>query len=143
MKNKEIKKKSKIEKLEELITEEKSKDQEELIDFYYKSTNGKMLIHDKRKLRIEMLEMDLCEMKQHNEILRNECPYNPKTDDIIDEQNNIENFEYEETTLEKQLEDAFQELSNKMWEMKENSKKITVFFQKNIQKFEKKQWIMG
>lgn len=142
--NKENKKKTKIEKLQDLIIEEKTKDQEEIIEFYYedKESKTKLLIKDKRKIHVAIMEMDLYEMKQHDDIVRNECPYNPKTDDPIDEQNDIEEFEYEETEFEKQLEDALQELSNKMWQMKENSEKISNFFRKNIHEFDKNQVII-
>ena len=65
--------------------EEKAKDQEEIIDFYYedKESRTKVLIHDKRKIRVALLEMEEYERKQKSNIKEFECQYNPKTDDLI------------------------------------------------------------
>lgn len=141
--NKENKKKTKIEKLQDLIIEEKTKDQEEIIEFYYedKESKTKLLIKDKRKIHVAIMEMDLYEMKQHDDIVRNECPYNPKTDDPIDEQNDIEEFEYEETEFEKQLEDALQEMVDKMAQNKENSEKIKKIISDSLNILTEKQLI--
>ena len=65
-----MKKKDKLTKLEKLIIEEKAKDQEEIIDFYYedKESRTKVLIHDKRKIRVALLEIEEYERKQKSDI---------------------------------------------------------------------------
>lgn len=139
-----MKKKNKLTKLEKIIMEEKSKDQEKLIDFYYedKESKTKILVHEKRKIKVALLEMEEYERKQKSDITEFECPYNPKTDDPIDEQNDIENFEYEQSSFEQNLEDALQELSEKMFQMRENKKNISNFFREFISKFSQKQKII-
>ena len=142
MKNKD-KKKSKIEKLRDLILEEKSKNQEEIIDFYYedKDSKVKVLVHDKRKIKVALLEIEEHEWMQKSNIKEFECPYNPKTDDPIDEQNDIEDFEYEETDFEKQLEDALQEMVDKMAQNKENSEKVKKIISNSLYELTEKQLV--
>ena len=108
------------------IEQEKLLDQEEIIDFYYidKESHTKILVHDKRKVKVALMEMEEYERKQKNDIASFECPYNPKTDDIIDKQNDIEDFEYEQTEFERDLESALQEVVDKITQDKENSEKI-------------------
>ena len=104
------------------LEKEKLLDQEEIIEFYYhdKESKTKILVKDKRKIKVALMEMEEYERKQHNDIIRNECPYNPKTDDRIDE----DEYEYEETRFERDLESALQEMVDKMANDKENSQKI-------------------
>ena len=80
------------------LEKEKLLDQEEIIEFYYhdKESKTKILVKDKRKIKVALMEMEEYERKQHDDIIRNECPYNPKTDDRIDE----DEYEYEETRFE-------------------------------------------
>lgn len=139
-----MKKKDKLTKLEKLIIEEKAKDQEEIIDFYYedKESRTKVLIHDKRKIRVALLEMEEYERKQKSDIKEFECQYNPKTDDPIDEQNGIEDFEYEPSSFEQNLEDALQEMAEKLFQNRENQKNISKFFREYLSEFSKNQQII-
>lgn len=116
------------------IEKEKLLDQEEKIDFYYidKESNTKILVHDKRKIKVALMEMDDCERKLKSEILRNECPYNQKTDDPVDETQDIE---YKASQFELDLEDALQEACNKIYEMRETSKKISKIFKEHFEEF--------
>ena len=70
------------------LEQEKLLDQDEIIDFEYfdKLHNRKVVIHDKRKIKVALMEMDEFDKKQKDEIARNECPYNNRTDDPVDEQ---------------------------------------------------------
>lgn len=131
-------------KLEKLIRIEKAKDQDEIIDFYYedKESRTKVLIHDKRKIRVALLEMEEYERKQKSDIKEFECPYNPKTDDPIDEQNGIEDFEYKPSRFEQNLEDALQEMTEKLFQNRENQKNISKFFRTYLSKFSKNQQII-
>ena len=142
--NNKDKKKSKIEKLRDLILEEKSKNQEEIIDFYYedKDSKIKVLVHDKRKIKVALLEMEEHEWMQKSNIKEFECQYNPKTDDPIDEQNGIEDFEYEPSSFEQNLEDALQEMTEKLFQNRENQKNISIFFRTYLSKFSKNQQII-
>lgn len=139
-----MKNKDKLTKLEKLIIEEKAKDQDEIIDFYYedKESKTKKLIHDKRKIRVALLEIEEYERKQKSDIKEFECRYNPKTDDPIDEQNEIENFEYESSSFEQNLEDALQEMTEKLFQNRENQKNISKFFRTYLSKFSKNQQII-
>ena len=125
------------------LEKEKLLDQEEIIEFYYhdKESKTKILIKDKRKIKVALMEMEEHERKQRNDIMEFECPYNAKTDDPVAE-DDYDEIEYEQTEFEKNLEDALQEVSNKIWQMKENSKKISNFFLKNIFEFDENQIII-
>lgn len=131
-------------KLEKLIRIEKAKDQEEIIDFYYedKVSRTKILIHDKRKIRVALLEMEEYERKQKNDIKEFECQYNPKTDDPIDEQSEIEDFEYKPSSFEQNLEDALQEMTEKLFQNRENQKNISKFFREYLSEFSRNQQII-
>ncbi|MCM1556937.1 MAG: hypothetical protein NC087_05325 [Anaeroplasma bactoclasticum] len=123
------------------IEREKLLDQEELIDFYYidKESHTKILVHDKRKIKVALLEMDEYERKLKNDIMENECPYNQRTDDPIDE---TQDFEYQASQFELDLEDALQEMANKISSIYDKSKNISKYFQKHIQDFTEKQLLI-
>lgn len=118
------------------LEKEKLLDQEEVIAFYYidKESHTKTLVHDKRKIKVALMEMDEYERKLKSDILENECPYNQRTDDPITEDDYAE-IEYEQTEFEKNLEDALQEACNKIYEMRENSKKIQKIFKDHFDEF--------
>lgn len=71
------------------------------------------------------MEMDEFDKKQKDEIARNECPYNNRTDDPVDEQDF--DLDYEPSEFELNLEDALQEACNKIYEMREKSQIISKF----------------
>lgn len=118
------------------LEREKQLDQEEFIDFeYYDSIHHKkVIVHDKRKIKVALMEMDEYEKKLKDDISRNECPYNQKTDDPIDESQDIE-LDYEPTEFEINLEEALQEACNKIYEMTENTKKISKIFKEHFSDF--------
>ena len=86
------------------LEKEKLLNQEEIIDFYYhdKESKTKILVHDKRKIKVALMELDEEERKRRNEILENECPYNQRTDDPMDDEleEQYEELGYEQTELE-------------------------------------------
>ena len=120
------------------LEKERLLDQEEMIDFYYidKESHTKILVHDKRKIKVALMEMDEYERKLKSNIREFECPYNQRTDDPVDD---TEEYEYQESQFELDLEDALQEMANKMCENRENSKKIQKFFRDNISEFTQRQ----
>lgn len=116
------------------LEKERLLDQEEIIDFYYidKESHTKILVHDKRKIKVALMEMDEYERKLKDDITRNECRYNQRTDDPIDE---TQDFEYQASQFELDLEDALQEACNKISEIHESSKKISKIFKKHFDEF--------
>ncbi len=116
------------------LEEERLLDQEEIIDFYYidKESHTKVLVHDKRKIKVALMEMDEYERKLKNNIMENECPYNQRTDDPIDE---LQDFDYQSSQFELDLEDALQEACNKIYEIHESSKKISKIFKEHFDEF--------
>jgi len=122
------------------LEQEKLLDQEEIIEFYYhdKESKTKILIKDKRKIKVALMEMEEYERKQRNDIMEFECPYNAKTDDPATE----DEYEYEQTEFEKNLEDALQEMVNKMSEIQDSKKKILNFFENNVFEFTERQLII-
>ena len=120
------------------LEQEKLLDQEEIIEFYYhdKESKTKILIKDKRKIKVALMEMEEYERKQRSDIMEFECPYNAKTDDPVVED------EYEETKFEQNLEDALQEMANKISEFYANSEKISKYFKKHISEFTEKQLLL-
>lgn len=125
------------------LEKEKLLNQEEIIEFYYidKESHTKILVKDKRKIKVALMEMDEYERKLRSDIMENECPYNSKTDDPIEE-NVYEEIESDPSDFEKNLEDALQEMVNKMSEINESKKKISKFFADNIEEFTEKQIIL-
>ena len=131
-------KKNKLTQLEK----EKLLDQEEIIEFkYYDRIHGKnVVIKDKRKIKVALLEMDLFDRKQKEEIGRNECAYNPKTDDLIDDKEYFE-IALAQEQVEEILEDILQEVLSKTWQKSEDEKKIKTFLTDNFFKLSKNQAI--
>lgn len=117
------------------LEQEKQLDQDEIIDFEYfdKLNNRKVVIHDKRKIKVALMEMDEFDKKQKDEIARNECPYNSRTDDPVEEQDF--DLEYEPSEFELSLEDALQEACNKIYEMREKSQIISKIFKNHFKEF--------
>ena len=107
------------------LEKEKLLDQEEIIEFYYhdKESKTKILIKDKRKIKVALMEMEEYERKQRSDIMEFECPYNAKTDDPVSE-DDYDEIEYEQTEFEKNLEDALQEMTEKLFQKRENKKNI-------------------
>lgn len=124
------------------LEKEKRLNQEEIIDFYYidKESHTKVLVHDKRKIKVALMEMDEYERILKNDIMENECPYNQRTDDPIDENQDLD-FEYEPSKFELDLEDALQEMVDKIAESKENFKKIQKIISENLNLLTHKQLI--
>ena len=124
------------------LEKEKLLDQEEIIEFYYhdKESKTKILIKDKRKIKVALMEMEEHERKQRNDIMEFECPYNAKTDDPVAE-DDYDEIEYEQTEFEKNLEDALQEMVDKMANDKENSKKIKKIILDSLEDLTQKQLI--
>ena len=108
------------------LEKEKLLDQEEIIEFYYhdKESKTKILIKDKRKIKVALMEMEEYERKQRSDIMEFECPYNAKTDDPVAE----DEYEFEQTDFERNLESALQEVVDKIANDKENSQKIKRHF---------------
>ncbi len=133
-------KNNKVEELEK----EKKLDQEEIIEFeYYDRINKqKVIIKDKRKIKVALLEMEEYERKQRSDILENECPYDPKTDDRIDESQDPESIIIEREEFEELLEDVLQEMADKIHQNQEERKKIIKFFSEHIFEFTEKQMIL-
>ena len=127
------------------LEKEKLLDQEEMIDFYYndKESKTKILVHDKRKIKVALMELDEEERKRRNEILENECPYNQRTDDPMDDEleEQYEELGYEQTELEETLEDILQEMVDKIADQKENTQKIKEIIEKNLENLTKQQLI--
>lgn len=121
------------------LEQEKLLDQEEIIEFYYhdKESKTKILIKDKRKIKVALMEMEEYERKQRNDIMGFECPYNAKTDDPATE----DEYEYEQTEFEKNLEDALQEVVDKIANDKENSQKIKKIILESLDELTQKQLI--
>lgn len=86
------------------------------------------------------MEMDEYERILKNDIMENECPYNQRTDDPIDENQDLD-FEYEPSKFELDLEDALQEMVDKIAESKENFKKIQKIISENLNLLTHKQLI--
>ena len=124
------------------LEKEKLLDQEEIIEFYYhdKESKTKILIKDKRKIKVALMEMEEHERKQRNDIMEFECPYNAKTDDPVAE-DDYDEIESEQTEFEKNLEDALQEMVDKMANDKENSKKIKKIILDSLEDLTQKQLI--
>jgi len=134
-----------MEEKEKKLTEleiEKELDQEEIIEFsYYDRINKKsVVIKDKRKIKVALLEMDKVERIQKEDIGRNECAYNPKIDDLI-VQNNFEDNLFNKQEVEEVLEDVLQEVLSKTWQKAEDEKKIRKFLKNNFFKLSKNQAI--
>ena len=125
------------------LEKEKLLDQEEIIEFYYhdKESKTKILIKDKRKIKVALMEMEEYEKKQRSDIMEFECPYNAKTDDPVAE-DDYDEIEYEQTEFEQNLEDALQEMTEKLFQKRENEKNISNFFKKNISRFPQKQQLI-
>ena len=124
------------------LEKEKLLDQEEIIEFYYhdKESKTKILIKDKRKIKVALMEMEEYERKQRSDIMEFECPYNAKTDDPVAE-DDFDEIEYKQTEFEKNLEDALQEMVDKMANDKENSKKIKKIILDSLEDLTQKQLI--
>ena len=124
------------------LEKEKLLDQEEIIEFYYhdKESKTKILIKDKRKIKVALMEMEEYERKQRSDIMEFECPYNAKTDDPVAE-DDYDEIEYKQTEFEKNLEDALQEMVDKMANDKENSKKIKKIILDSLEDLTQKQLI--
>lgn len=124
------------------LEKEKLLDQEEIIEFYYidKESHTKILVKDKRKIKVALMEMDEYERKQRSDIMEFECPYNEKTDDPIEE-NAYEEIESEPSDFEKNLEDALQEMVDKIANDKENSQKIKKIILESLDDLTQKQLI--
>ena len=121
------------------LEKEKLLDQEEIIEFYYhdKESKTKILIKDKRKIKVALMEMEEYERKQRSDIMEFECPYNAKTDDPVVE----DEYEYEETQFERDLESALQEMVDKIANDKENSQKIKKIILDSLDDLTQKQLI--
>lgn len=131
-------KKKKLTELEK----EKALGQEEIIEFnYYDRINKKnVVIKDKRKIKVALMELNEQERNQREEINKNECSYNPNTDDLI----NVNEFEEEmfnQQQIEEVLEDILQEVLSKTWRKTEDEKKIKSFLVTNFFKLSKNQAI--
>lgn len=131
-------KKKKLTELEK----EKELDPEEIIEFeYYDRINKKkVIIKDKRKIKVALLEMNAYERNQREEINRNECSYNPNTDDL----RNVNEFDekmFNQEEVEEVLEDLLQEVLSKTWQKTEDEKKIKSFLVTNVFKLSKNQAI--
>ena len=124
------------------LEKEKLLDQEEIIEFYYhdKESKTKILIKDKRKIKVALMEMEEYERKQRSDIMEFECTYNAKTDDPVAE-DDYDEIEYKQTEFEKNLEDALQEMVDKMANDKENSKKIKKIILDSLEDLTQKQLI--
>ena len=124
------------------LEKEKLLDQEEIIEFYYhdKESKTKILIKDKRKIKVALMEMEEYERKQRSDIMEFECPYNAKTDDPVSE-DDYDEIEYKQTEFEKNLEDALQEMVDKMANDKENSQKIKKIISESLDELTQKQLI--
>ena len=105
---------------------ESAADIEEMGAFVYVEKNGRAIYETDGKSDIKEFE----------------CQYNPKTDDPIDEQNEIEDFEYEPSSFEQNLEDALQEMAEKLFQNRENQKNISKFFREYLSEFSKNQQII-
>ena len=124
------------------LEKEKLLDQEEIIEFYYhdKESKTKILIKDKRKIKVALMEMEEYERKQRSDIMEFECPYNAKTDDPVSE-DDYDEIEYEQTEFEKNLEDVLQEMVDKIANDKENSQKIKKIILESLDDLTQKQLI--
>jgi len=124
------------------IEKEKLLDQEEIIEFeYYDEINKKnVIIKDKRKIKVALLEMDLLEREQREDVGRNECSYNPQTDVPINE-NEVFDKVLDQEQVEELLEDVLQEVLSKTWQKSEDEKKIKSFLKDNFFKLSKNQAI--
>lgn len=127
-----------------VLEKEKLLDQEEIIEFnYYDKINRKnVVIKDKRKIKVALMELDEQERKQRKEIFEKECPYNPKTDDCTYNNQNPEDTFLSNSEVEELLEDVLQEMADKMIEKQEGNKKLLKFFSDNIFEFTQKQLII-
>lgn len=124
------------------LEEEKELDQEEIIKFDYKDeiNHRKIVIQDKRKIKVALMDFELQELIQEDNKQREECRYNPKTDDPIDEEQDLEKM-FNRNEVEELLEDVLQQTLVKTWQKSEDRKKILEFLQKNIFKLSKNQAI--
>lgn len=124
------------------LEEEKKLDQEEIIKFVYKDeiNHRKIVIQDKRKIKVALMDFELQELIQEDNKQREECRYNPKTDDPIDEEQDLEKM-FNRNEVEELLEDVLQQTLVKTWQKSEDRKKILEFLQKNIFKLSKNQAI--
>lgn len=124
------------------LEEEKELDQEEIIKFDYKDeiNHRKIVIQDKRKIKVALMDFELQELVQEDNKQREECRYNPKTDDPIDEEQDLEKM-FNRNEVEELLEDVLQQTLVKTWQKSEDRKKILEFLQKNIFKLSKNQAI--
>ncbi|MDD3999641.1 MAG: hypothetical protein PHX62_01930 [Bacilli bacterium] len=124
------------------LEEEKKLDQEEIIKFDYKDeiNHRKIVIQDKRKIKVALMDFELQELIQEDNKQREECRYNPKTDDPIDEEQDLEKM-INRNEVEELLEDVLQQTLVKTWQKSEDRKKILEFLQKNIFKLSKNQAI--
>jgi len=107
-------------------------DPEEIIEFEYydRISKKKVLIKDKRKIKMALDEMDNYERKQRDLITKNECTLNENTDEIYS--SGFEEFE-------KDLESAFQEVVDQIAEKQKDSEKIKKFLKANISLLTEKQ----
>lgn len=152
-KQKKKEKESKLDKKRNELEKELKLDQEEIIAFKYKDeTNNKMIVvHDKRKIKVALLEFEVKDLEDKDIRKLNECRYNPKTDDSMDEEQALDKvLEKQEVKKESErlnreskfvrdLEDALQETCNKIYEMRENSKKLSKIFHEHIFEFSEEQ----
>lgn len=124
------------------LEEEKELDKEEIIKFDYKDeiNHRKIVIQDKRKIKVALMDFELQELIQEDNKQREECRYNPKTDDPIDEEQDLEKM-FNRNEVEELLEDVLQQTLVKTWQKSEDRKKILEFLQKNIFKLSKNQAI--
>lgn len=110
----------------------KELDPEEIIEFEYfdNITNKWITVKDKRKVKMVIDEMDKYEKKQNDLIQKYECPIREEDE---------EDFIYEPTKLELDLESAFQEMVDKISEKEKNSQKILETIKNHIASLSEKQ----
>ncbi len=125
-----MKKLIKIKDIEKELKEELIKDQEEIIEFDYrdKINNQTVVIKDKRKIKVLLMQLDLEERKQRDEIQREECSYNAKTDDVYA----IDNKTPEQIMEEKELEDEEIKLSKESQVYQKMNEEIKKLVDKNV-----------
>lgn len=147
------KKESKLDEKRNELKRELALNQEEVIAFQYKDeTRNKMItVHDKRKIKVALLEFEIKDLEDGDIKKVYECRYNQKTDDPMDEDQELDKI-LEKQEMEKEserlnreskfvrdLEDALQETCNKIYEMRENSKKLSKIFHEHIFEFTEEQ----
>lgn len=122
-----------IERKERELKAEKALKQDEMIEFEYydKINHKKVIVSDQRKIKVALMEFDLRELIQNDTKRREECGYNPKTDDPIDDEQDLEKI-LTKSEVEGLIEDILQQTLSKIHQKDEDRKKIINFLQKNI-----------